>query len=181
MKALVQSSGTKKPLCKRRQWSEQAMVDAMKAVEDGMSVAKAAREHNVPRTTLQDRVSGNVVHGVRPGPEPYLTHDEETKLAEYITECASAGCSKTRAEIMSIAENIARNKKQLRKKKITHGWYDSFIMRTHDLLLHKEDPSNISAGLKNAGVHPDDKIRPTVETDAEEDSKGGTSYYIICI
>ena len=71
----------KRPYC-RLQWSEQAMIDAMKAVEDGMPVFKAAREHGVPRATLQYKMFGNVVcgdSGVRPGQKPYLTYDEGIK------------------------------------------------------------------------------------------------------
>ena len=151
------------------------MIDAMKAVEDGMPVARAARQHNVPRTTLQDRMSGKVVHGVRPGPQPYLTHNEETKLAEYVIECASVGHRKTRAEIMTIAEDTARDKKKLRKDKVTHGWYDSFIKRQSNLSLCKKYPSSISADLS---LNHSDELRPTVENEAEGNSKGG-SYILV--
>ena len=71
----------KRPYC-RLQWSEQAMIDAMKTVEDGMPVFRVSREHNVPRETLQYKMFGNVVHGdggVRPGQKPYLTYDEGLK------------------------------------------------------------------------------------------------------
>jgi len=38
----------------------QSMVTAMKAVVEGSSsVNKAAREYGVPRTTLQDRITGS--------------------------------------------------------------------------------------------------------------------------
>ena len=153
------------------------MTNALKAVEDGMSVARAAREHNVPRTTLQDRKLGNVVHGVRPGPQPYLTHDEETKLAEYVM-CRR----KTRAEIMAIAENTARARKKLKKHKITHGWYDRFIKRQYSLSLHKSNPSSIFADFRKAGIYSSnrcDELRLTVENEAEGNSKGGTSCHII--
>ena len=36
----------------------------MKAVSKGCSVNRAAIEHRVPRTTLQDRISGKVQHGM---------------------------------------------------------------------------------------------------------------------
>ena len=75
------------------------MANAMKAVEDGSSIASAARLHKVPRTTLQDRMLRNVVHGTKPGAKPYLNREEEKELAEFIVESASVGHGKTRAQM----------------------------------------------------------------------------------
>ena len=90
------------------------MANAMKAVEDGSSIASAARLHKVPRTTLQDRMLGNV-HGTKPGAKPYVNREEEKELAEFIVESASVGHGKTRAQIMSLAEKAAREKGILKK------------------------------------------------------------------
>ena len=57
---------------------------AMDAVIQGCSVRRAAEEHRVPRTMLQDRISGKVVHGTKPGPLPYFDKAEEADLAEFI-------------------------------------------------------------------------------------------------
>ena len=61
----------------RKAWDEGSMVAAIKAVQEGCTVSKAARDHDVPKTTLYDRVSGRVTHGNKPGPRPYLTSEEE--------------------------------------------------------------------------------------------------------
>ena len=53
------------------------MLDAMKAVQEGSPVTTAARVHGVPKSTLYDQIKGNVVHGVKPGPKPYLSAEEE--------------------------------------------------------------------------------------------------------
>ena len=170
------------------------MIDAMKAVENGMSMYRAARVYNVPRTTLQDRKLRSVVNSVRPGAQPYLTKDEETKLAEYVIECASVGHRKTRAEIMAIAENTARDRNKLKKLKITHGWYQRFMERQSNLILCKRNSGSISADFRKAGIHSinqsgelrptveheaegnsKDESRPTVEQEAGGNSKGGTS------
>ena len=50
----------------------------MKAVQDGSPITTAARVHSVPKTSLYDRIKGRVVHGVKPGPKPYLSAEEET-------------------------------------------------------------------------------------------------------
>ena len=46
--------GKPKHTGKRKQWTEESMIAAMEAVKSGISVSRAALEHNVPRTTLQD-------------------------------------------------------------------------------------------------------------------------------
>jgi len=53
------------------------MIAAIESVKGGQSVKRAAEEHGVPRTTLQDCVKGKVVHGVNPGPQPYLQPADE--------------------------------------------------------------------------------------------------------
>ena len=52
---------------KRKQWTDEAMLLAMAAVKNGMSVSRAAKTHGVPRTTLHDRISGRVAHGTNLG------------------------------------------------------------------------------------------------------------------
>ena len=41
------------------------MIKAMKAVDTGISIRRAATTHGVPKSTLCDRVTGRVQHGVR--------------------------------------------------------------------------------------------------------------------
>jgi len=45
------------------------MMAAMDAIKKGMSVKRAAEEHAIPRSTLEDRILGNIVHGTKPGPK----------------------------------------------------------------------------------------------------------------
>ena len=68
------------------QWSELAMLDAMKAVQDGSPITTAARVHGVPKTSLHNRsrIKGN---GVKSGPKQYLSAEEETEsqICIYLT------------------------------------------------------------------------------------------------
>ena len=79
----------------------------MKAVQDGSPITTAVRVHGVPKTSLHNRIKGKVIHGVKPGPKSV---EEETELAEFAIEAASVGCGQTRKQIMTIAENIAKDK-----------------------------------------------------------------------
>ena len=76
---------------KRKQWSEESMLAAMVAVRSGTSVKRAAIEHGVPRTTLQDRHLGKVTHGTNPGPWPYLDKSEEKELRDFIITVGQVG------------------------------------------------------------------------------------------
>ena len=114
METLSQVSAIKSPFHRGLQWSEQTMTDAMKPVQYGMPVTMAAREQNVPKSSLHSRMPGNVVHGVTPAPQPYLTYEEETELAECIAKCTLDDYEESREEITTIAENTARDKKKER-------------------------------------------------------------------
>ena len=63
------------------------------------TVKRAATVYGVTRTTLRDRVSGNVEHGTKPGPSPYLSNAEETELANFLVDVAKAGYGKSRARL----------------------------------------------------------------------------------
>ena len=67
------------------------MCAAVEAVKGGTSIYHAAIEHGVPRMTLQNRVSGRVVHGKKSGPKPYLTSTEEKEIADFLVQTCSKG------------------------------------------------------------------------------------------
>ena len=81
---------------KRKQWTDEAMLSAMAAVKNGMSVNPAAKMHGVPRTTLHDRISGRVAHGTKSGPPPYLSPNEEKEFSIFIEQTAKVGYGKSR-------------------------------------------------------------------------------------
>ena len=99
---------------KRKQWTNEQMEQAMKAVETGSKINQAALDHGVPPTTLKDRLIGRVQHGVKSGPKQYLSCEEETELATFLKSCASVGYEKTRRDVMGIAQSVAMDKGILR-------------------------------------------------------------------
>jgi len=80
------------PPKKQLKWSNESMVKAIDAVKSGLcSVKWAAEDYKVPRTTLQDRISGRVIHGMKPGPSPYLNKEEKSKLAQFVVKISEIG------------------------------------------------------------------------------------------
>ena len=72
---------------KRKQWSQEEMQAALDKVRSGESVLRAAKLHGVPMS-IHDRVSGRVLHGHKPGPDPYLSVAEEEEFADFLVTMA---------------------------------------------------------------------------------------------
>ena len=115
------------------------MINAMEAVKKGSSIKRAAEENAVPRTTLQDRVLGNFERGKKPGPEPYLNVEEQEDLAKFVEVVADIRFGKTRKQIKEMVENTARDKRLLRKDKISDSWFRQFLEHQPQLTLQKND------------------------------------------
>ena len=62
-----------------RGWEEVNLVNAMLAVDKGVSLRRAAEMYKIPRSTLHDHVSGKIALGARSGPHPYLSVEEHCK------------------------------------------------------------------------------------------------------
>ena len=123
---------------KYKPWDDNSMQKALQAVKlDGASVRKAAMEYGVPKSTLGDRVSGRVTHGVLSGPPKYLSEEEEDEMVRFILGCASVGYAKTRKEILGLVQTQV-------DKPITHGWWDSFCKRHPNLTFRTPAPLSIA-------------------------------------
>ena len=97
------------------------MIAAMEAVQKGsMATKKAALLHGVPHSTLQDRLTGRVMHGRNPGPKPYLSPTEERALADHLVEAADVGYGKSRTQVKAIVGETAAEKKVLCSQRV--GW-----------------------------------------------------------
>ena len=115
------------------------MQAALKAVEEGESISKAARDHGIPKTTLFDHTSGRVAHGTKPGPRPYLNSEEEKELATYLKHCAKVGYGRTRRDVLGLVQTAASDKGVLRSSRISQGWWHRFLERQKDLSLRQGD------------------------------------------
>ena len=85
-----------------KNWDEEKMSRAYKAVIAGMSIRRAPEEYNMPRSTLHDRVSGKVVLGSKSGPCKYLDSNEEAELANFLSGCSAIGFSRTRNKLLKL-------------------------------------------------------------------------------
>ena len=66
-------------------WSQEALMDAMKAVDEGESVKYAARQHGIQRKTLSDYLKrDNGSQKLRTGPRTVFSKEQEEELVTRI-------------------------------------------------------------------------------------------------
>ena len=122
---------------KRRCYSPSALFRAYQAVKgDGVPVYRAAREHDVPLSTLRDRVDSRVnVDCVKNGREPVLSEIEEAKLVAHIKELAAVGYGYTCAEVCGMATDFAvtLGKRKKEDKQFSMQWFYGFMKRWPEL------------------------------------------------
>ena len=124
---------------KYKDWTESKLYKAYEAVQGGMSIRRAAESYSVPRTTLQDRISGRTQFGKKSGPPKYLDDTEEDELVLYLHGCASVGYAKSKQEILAIVRK-AVEAKGVDSGKVTDGWWTSFKKRHGSLTLRAAEP-----------------------------------------
>lgn len=101
------SVNVKKP---RKVYDSSRMNSALADVNiNGMSVRKAARTWNVPRTTLNDIKRCRYSSESRPGPKTVLSHDEENHLVEWLLELARRAVLISKDNLLNSIQGILRD------------------------------------------------------------------------
>lgn len=134
-----------------KNWDESTLHCAYQAVIDGLTVRRAAELYSVPKSTLQDRVSGRVLFGATSGPPKYLTNEEEDELANFLSGSAAVGYARTKKEIIALVQQVVDAKKINRV--VTEGWWASFNRRYGNLTLRTaEKLSYVRAVASNPDI-----------------------------
>ena len=94
-------------VAKRKQWLQESMCAAVKAVNEGNGLRETARLFNLPVESLRRRIIGAVPINCKPGPDPVLSKDEESKLVAYCLKMAEMGFGLSRDDVMRMGFLIA--------------------------------------------------------------------------
>lgn len=76
--------------------TEKRMQAVVAAVSSGVKLGTAARNFNVPRTTLRNRLTGRPA---RRGPATVLTVEEEETLEKWIIDCSRKGFPRRKEDL----------------------------------------------------------------------------------
>jgi len=136
---------------KRKLWSEESMMAAVKSIHDnGKGLREAARLHNIPVETLRRHASGSVEPGCKPGPHTVLTDEEEDRLARYLVQMANMGFGLSRETVMEMAFTIVQKSQRshpFRDGKAGRAWFEGFQRRHPKLTLRTPQPLSYCRAL----------------------------------
>ena len=98
-----------------------------------MSGRRTADAYHVPKSTLQDRLSGRVGFGAKSGPQKYLSDLEEEELVSFLIGSASIGFARTRKQVLTIVQTVVAKKGV--NAVVSHGWWESFKRRHSNITI----------------------------------------------
>ena len=87
-----------------KNYSDEHVINAVRAVKRGMSLRKAEEMYKVPMRTIKNKV--DQVHMQKPGRPRILTEKEEKDLIEYAKLCADWGQPMSKMELRLIAKSV---------------------------------------------------------------------------
>ena len=124
-----------------KSWNDECMKLAILGVSEGMSVRRAAYEFGVPKSTLQDRISGKVGLDAKSGPERYLNDSEEEKLVNFLVGCSRIVYARSKKQVLAIVSAVLSKKRGIDENEVivTKGWWSSFQKRHPKLSLRSAE------------------------------------------
>lgn len=131
-------------------YSEVDVKNALQEIRDGTSIATASNIHNVPRTTLRNKLSGRAPEtSGRVGRECVLGHGIEEKLEQWLLKTSKMGFPVNKdCLVYSVHELMKRENISNPFKNGCPGrkWFDAFLKR-HPRIAHKKLNSPLKPGL----------------------------------
>ena len=125
----------------RKQWSSDHMIAAIKSVRSGQSIRAAAKEFNIPRQTLGDRITGKVGENAKSGPSTKLTAEDETRLSDYLIKANKLIAGKSKSIAIMMAGQLAKIRSSPFPRIIpSTKWFRNFFRRHPELSRRKAQP-----------------------------------------
>ena len=135
-------------------WDTDRMAKAMNEFAEGkLSLRQISRAWNIPKSTLQRRVSGKVQHCEHAsGRRPALPKNVETQLCDYLKELARRGFPLRPMEVRSLVYQFAAKHGYSgigSTKTMTAGrfWFKRFMRRHPELSLLKPEGLSVARAM----------------------------------
>ena len=151
-----EKSQRKKKAPQQRFWKDEDMIEAIKMVQSKKMTSREASEvYNVPRSTLWDRVSGRVTHGVdQRTKRAELRREELTKNLEKVWGKPSAKEESTQtldvveessSSSSSIKETTTTSSEERAGKRRKHNWKDEDMAKAIQMVKVSKVSTRVAA------------------------------------
>ncbi|XP_031338075.1 uncharacterized protein LOC116166987 [Photinus pyralis] len=130
-----------------KNYTEEYVAKAIEEIHKGMSKKKASVIFNVPRATIQFRLSNKFKKPAH-GPRPVLSADAEESLVKWILECQRKGFPRRKTDIQlsvkNYLDNLGITVPLFKQNMPGEKWFQAFLGR------HKELRMRTSEAVTNA-------------------------------
>ncbi|KAH9639510.1 hypothetical protein HF086_004336 [Spodoptera exigua] len=130
----------------RKKCDLENLKKALHAVKSGMSKKQAAREYQVPRSTIQFRLNNPDKINPRPGLTTVLTDEEENVLVNWIIQSSKKGFPRRKEDIQySVSDFLKKNNRPNPFKNDVPGekWLKLFLKRHPEVAVRT--PESVTA------------------------------------
>lgn len=131
---------------KRCDYEEITLKNALSAIRGGMAVSTASKTFGIPRTTLRHKIAGRAPENIgKTGPECVLGADVESKISEWLKQCARMGFPINKDGLFySISRIVGESGKETPFKNNIPGkkWYANFMKRNPELSYKQSEYLN---------------------------------------
>nr|XP_022906536.1 uncharacterized protein LOC111418265 [Onthophagus taurus] len=140
----------RKGTSKRGDWSEESLVNAVKAIKQNeIGVNAAAKAFGIPKTTLKRRLKSNNFSKGSMGKPSLLGTENEKKIAAHIKKLQSHGFTPTRDSVRYMAYYLAESLKLVHsfnteRKQAGYDWLLSFLSRNPQLSIRQAEGVSIA-------------------------------------
>lgn len=130
-------------------WTEEDLRSAKTAIEGGMSKRKAAKQYNIPFTTLRDRLKNENMSNPSLGRKPVFTQQQETEIAEQVKLLGSLyyglDVVNLRKLVYKYAElNNIKNNFDRSSKTAGLDWVHAFMRRNPSVSIRKAEATSLN-------------------------------------
>ena len=130
-------------------WSEEDLLHAKTAIERGMSKRQAAKTHNIPFTTLRDRLKNDNMSSPQLGRKPVFNQQQESEIAEQVKFLGSLyyglSVADLRKFVYQYAElNNIKNNFDKSSKTAGYDWVQGFMRRNPSVAVRKAEATSLN-------------------------------------
>ena len=139
-KVFVNSGKTSKKKIKRLNYTSEHLDNALKAVNSGVSLRKAASAYGVPTATLGRKKNNPDAIKTKTGPETVLSKSEENEIVNWMLYKAEREIPVTKIELL---DSVQKYVTMMQKKTLfinshpSRHWYEGFRKRYPQLTVRK--------------------------------------------